>query len=650
MKHNKFINIFLISIAIIGFIFFLSSVNKIIAQSSSSIDFFSPGNDEIIYGKYQIRWYMDIQPESSVEYEINLYQGRCWDESRKYVGQITKNEIQSDGAEKFYSYLWDTTSTLINNVSVEDGEYCLVLDFYNIGNERNPVEVFANIEINNTINSPPYFKTMQEDIFIEVGNSIILDTDAEDIESDDIKYELLVKPDFLTINKNTGVISSRNKVSTPGNFPVVMIARDSKGASSQMVFYINVFQDVKNESSNFVSFITPRLNTVYHQGFNTIEWQFQDMSNVKKGELFYSINGQDWKKLIDINKNSTKYSFDISNLKKDSYYFKIEIQDVKNNLYVKVSPKIFIAQVENTNIRSIPVISDTFPEEDSQIQDANTPIFGSFLPSVDAEIFPENIHIFLNETDISDKCTFIENEFECRLTDRLQSGGHKVAVEIIDSKASIYTKEWIFSVVEVSPIETNEPVYIPDEVVEVFGLELSRGSFILLIVILCLFGVSIIVPWVIFSLWFRRPVISKTIYTPQFNPSDDYNDYSPSEPGQYIPSPQPQPQQTQSAVSDAEGKYDIGTQSIGDEVSYPASQAPVQSENDQKISAYPAPVEPSLPSSYSEDVPDWLKDPDAPLPVDIKGEEIEHIHDDKFKPLEGTEPYGYKEYGKGGKV
>ncbi|MEA5576228.1 DUF4114 domain-containing protein [Anabaena sp. UHCC 0451] len=161
-----------------------------------------------------------------------------------------------------------------------------------------------NITTNNivsvsSINAAPEFVSNPE-LEIILGENYTYDANAVDEDNDTLFYSLLIAPEGLTIDNNTGVINWQNV--TVGNHNISLLVEDGKGGQDRQDYSLNVLETAINRPPVFVS--TP----VVYGNINT-EYRYQALATDADGDsITYSLNQAPLGASIDANTGLITYT------------------------------------------------------------------------------------------------------------------------------------------------------------------------------------------------------------------------------------------------------------------------------------------------------------------------------------------------------
>ena len=172
-------------------------------------------------------------------------------------------------------------------------------------------------------------------------------------------------------------------------------------------------------------------------------------------------------------------------------------------------------------------------------------------------------------------CQHDNKSFSCIPKADLNEGLNKVTATIKDSSDREVTVEWSFSVISENAVSSPVNGTTNEETVIILGREIPRNVFNIILIICCIAGLLILIPWVLYLLWngrrktdeettvetktsydFDQPIETKKEVVNTITPVDTSNYYTPenySYPG-YTYTPEPVTTETTQTVTTEESK------------------------------------------------------------------------------------------------
>jgi hypothetical protein len=605
-----------------AFLFFSSAILSKVNASRDDFGFelLYPQDNPTISGNLNIYWTLENSGIKEVPYEIQLWEGECSGENN-FVSHIIQDKFSYYSNREVYSYEWDTTESLENASSIDDGKYCLLLRIYPNGETKPGLETFSPVNISNSGNQSPIINNAISDIFITQGESMNHDLYVSDPEQDVLSYKIVKGAAILAVKGDGELIINTDNADVGANLCVVQVS-DNKGASTLSVFYVNVLEQLDEVNNDIGQNFLISQPIFVAEKPSDVEWELPPEIGFNEGIISYSADGITWLNLAEFQASDDKITLDFHGIAEGRYFLRaLFIRNEKRVL--GLTKEIQVVSASDNIVKPSISVYDLIPEPDSKIW-SDTSIRAKFVFPTEVVSSQEEFYIYLDDETITSYCEFIENEFECILPDPFAIGVHEVFIKFVQEDID-FVRSFIFEV-------TSEEEELQDEiiiqgVIDVLGSEISISALVFGLILICFFVIILVIPWLIYLLWTRGKT-TKTHF-PKVVP-----DTSSVQPIQgYIPPPTSAPQQGSYATTKPDLKYDIGTQTI--EPGTSSAFSPIGDDT-----SVPEPV---LPSTYTdEDLPEWLRMPSSSQPVGAQG-----FSYTTPEPLQGTEPYGYKEYGKG---
>lgn len=585
-----------------------------------------PFDKSEIINNQKIIWQVDF--ETNLDYRIKLYSSTCSDPENTFVGTISSGKYTQESKTEggLYEFDWNLSKPFIDNISLKNGSYCLAIEV-NIDNDLSQTfEAYKDIQIVDNGSATPIIKKDSLKTIITEGESYEFDVEAEDSDSEKLTYSFESAPDFLTINSENGIITSKDKVTQYGSYIVSILVKDESGNSDILTYNLNIIRNLSSLTENSIKISTPSI-LLFNNSNSEIGIELESGVNFEEMFLSFSKDGKVFSQFFS-GKVAPNFKLPYNIIEPGEYTLRINYKD-KNGVFFGKIITFYIAKESEFNVRTIPSIYDLEPLDGANIL-SNPPIISgkiSIQESLENNEF--DLKVFLNDEDISDSCQFEEEIFECILREEISVGANKLKFEVRDSQNNLNSKSVVFSIG--GSDSPNDPNVVNKDTINLFGTEFSTGILAVAVILVVLGIIVILIPWFIFSLWIKRSR-KKDYYTLN---SENYNNTYNAPPISPTIGEQSQnftPVQPVQEYQKSPNPYDIGTQEITGEVPNIA----------QAQEVYTSPifqpiVTPTLPTSYTDnDIPDWLKDDSSGSnPIGIKGQSIEPP-----KPIKGDQPYG----------
>jgi len=211
---------------------------------SPNINIISPRENEVISGKYDIKWIATDIDDNNLDVKIEY------------------RLVPPNGLFNFITNLFNSWITLEDLKDNNDGIF--TLDTRSLRNREYQLRIIVKDNDENTATGFVNYFNIYNIIVIQNNDPIITsnpvlsgkvdrlytyDVDAFDIDNDKLTYLLKISPKGMSINKDNGLISwVPNK---EGNYNVVVRVFDSKNGFAQQSFTINVKKEtIEEEISN----------------------------------------------------------------------------------------------------------------------------------------------------------------------------------------------------------------------------------------------------------------------------------------------------------------------------------------------------------------------------------------------------------------
>lgn len=524
------------------------------------LDVTSPGPNSKVKGTINIVWKMFDNDQNVIPYTANLYDAQTCNVTN--YGQINSNPNGVSSLTQNNTLSWNTRTTL-SNPNINDGTYCLKICAA-LKNGPTPYSACngRNVTIINN-NRLPIITSVPSNLIIFENQNWSYQINAYDPDGDPLQYRFVVKPAFLDINSQTGLITSNSANKLPPNsnsatYTIVIAVDDNFSGSVTQQFDLTIKKvpaqtpppppstpgtppappptspsepgEEEEPEENYpttIKFISPTTDSVFRNDANIVRWEVSDENGIEKIVLQYSSNTVIWTDLIEItDPEIAQYNWNVSEIENGEYLLRLVVTDSLGSETSKTSSKFLISNEEETPVESIPLIINTSPINNSEISERQPQITGEFIPSEGAVIDPETFQITLDGVDITEQCVADESGFACATNQDLAVGLHSVEVLIRDSNERAATVEWTFTIAGDS-----EPTSFPEDSVNIFGNAIPRNTAVLIAIICCLAFLLLLIPWLLYVLWSRRRDTGETTVTtttttetqvPELNTTYDY--------------------------------------------------------------------------------------------------------------------------------
>jgi hypothetical protein len=608
----------------------LAQTSQILADPQDVFYVVSPAPNSVVRGNVNSAWRVYDDDQTSIPYDLALLDSaKCATPVARISSGYSNSSKSANNAVS-----WSSSGPLLNVSHLADGPYCLQLcvalkqgsSSYSACNLR-IITVRNNNRAPTITTNPPSVNS------ISTTGSWQYDVNATDPDGDAIYYTLSGQPGFISINQNTGVISTNGNAKTPGTYNMTVKANDVYGGTASQNFTLTVTGTGSSSSSSSssstssasssssssapantestIEITSPTATTEFKGKTNKISWTASDPDGVKVVTLSYSLDGKNWIKINDVAPSQNEYNWDVEFLKDGSYFLKVDVTDNQNQVTTKISPQFSVNNAAlnpgGQNNVGKPLITNVQPGEGAQTDSLRPTISGQFTAPSNAKIDPKSFAITLDDTDIASKCEAKEDSFSCTLTDDLSSGLHKVNAQIKDTNGGQNSKEWTFSVskpAEQKPPETTLPI---------LG-NVSANSVKILLIICILLLLLLLIPWILRRLWKRRQDKEETSESTETIPATDTVAYTTPE----ITTNYYYPQGTDSTQPTYNYSFSTPAAPTTEPAkvdTYAQSPQPTFEAKETKAEPKAEVASPIMPSSMDSTMPSWLAPQSSSEPV-----------------------------------
>lgn len=483
--------------------FTLSLVKKSVCEfelpktgGSVEVEVVLPKGGEEVQGVYDTLVYLN--GTDIYDLKVDLYNENC-KESQDYIANIEKYSRLDLDQDKGVIIEFDSRA-------FRDEEYCIKV-FAKDSDTENSYWVDSSsvkFKIRNS-NQDPRIESKVPSTNIVTGEDFKYQIETLDPDGDEVSLDLIAKPEWLNLEANT--LSGSTDV--PGTYYFQIIADDGNNGKDSQQIVINVNPPLNNHSQ--IEFEYPQKNSVLAGKNNNIKWSVSDSDEIANIKLYYSHHDTEWKLIGTYNPNSDNANWDLTGIEDGEYSLKLLVQDksdmkVKNSL---VSNKFFVASSILGKTKSqltMPAIVDLMPTPDSNVETMKPMISANLYPSSNASFEFEDIDVYLDDKSIINHCELEEERLSCLLENEVETGRHKIRMDVEDTKTNSMTEEWYFNIVDVQEDGTieDETVEVEYVLLPIINLEVEKSALIVSIVLFSVAFVMILVPYAVYLLWTRR--------------------------------------------------------------------------------------------------------------------------------------------------
>lgn len=559
----------------------------------ATLNISKPESNQRVTGEVEIRWSVFNTNISDVPFDLSVMDSSCnggFSVAGSRFAQTTKNG--------YYSHKF-------NSRNGSDGRKCIRLCVFDTSQCT-----YKFVEVVNTTNQAPKILNYPTQLNFDTTQVFKHTIEYMDPENDPSSLVLLEAPNFIVLEQNG--LNTIGQYFVPGSYRVSFMAIDNLGASTQQSFVINVvaaptptpsptprpsvsLTPIPTKISKGFEILSPKSDSIFSGIENSVEWSYGDMEEDKFGKitLSYSPKGKnDYKEIYTTDDYQiNEYKWDVSSIEPGEYAIRFVVMDSDNKEIVNTI--VDSLKVEKTSGQDPIVIDGFMPPNKSEIENTKPEIGANYKPSQGATINQEDVKIELNNKNITSSCSINESGFKCSLDKDLNTGSHKVEVQVKDSNEQEAIQSWTFVVVD-----PNVGVEEPDDGESFWdmfsGINIDGiGSQYLY---LCC-GIILLIALFVFVM---RTLGQKKTYDKEVSNFNSTNDYS-------TPSTYDSSSIESEPYDFSVGKYDV----VGESEPVSSSVPPIQ-------------------TTSSTDIPDWLKGDAAyganPIdssgnPIDMKGQD-----------------------------
>lgn len=353
---------------------------------------------------------------------------------------------------------------------------------------------------------------------IKTGTTYEYTLTALDIDGDHINYSYSftpgatwLKPTIIEDGSNGKLtIKFQGSTETPASYLANVFIHDgySKHLASQT--WVVSVSPATNDIPN-VKVLSPVSSTRVDRGQSLkISWEATDLNEITKYELYVSQNPTDQTDWVMINNNisskTTSYLIDTSNLEPGNYKAILRATDNQNPSLtgIGLSPEIVVSGTSTKPVEDdVVVIADPqvinmSPNSTDTVQNKQVTTKATIIAGTNATIDEESILVKLDDKDVSSEVSINqisdqEHTIIYQPSEDLTTGLHKMEIYFVDSNNKSVTKSWTFT------IQADDTV--TEGYVEIFGMEISQRTLIIIGVGILVIIAAIVAPIIIFKVW-----------------------------------------------------------------------------------------------------------------------------------------------------
>ncbi|MEP7103426.1 MAG: cadherin repeat domain-containing protein [Candidatus Dojkabacteria bacterium] len=503
----------------------LSLKAEVLGDPNDILTVVTPSANQRVSGSVNITWYMFDNNQNVIPYKINLFDSSTCRTTD--FGQINSTNTGISSTTQLNSYSWNTRSTL-STANLADGNYCLkiCLAMKNGSGDYAACNARYVRIINN--NRAPTITSLPTNLIIRESDSWTYQIQATDPDNDPITYRIVLGVPFLTINPQTGLVST-NSVSKAlpagvnrADYNIIVAADDNFAGAVTQQFVLTIIKDstvgvpsptpvsspngtVTNQPS-VINILNPKEGEIFSGETNKVAWQASDIDGIQSLVINFGQDNITWTQVTKFEGDAipSEYNWDVSKIKDGNYYLQIVVKDNLGNEVIR-SSKLF--QINNgangPGQENNPLIINLKPQDNSEVSDRRTEIAGDFIPADGAEIDASSFTIKLNGQESVLDCQHDDQKFSCIPIHDLNDGLNKVVASIKDKLGRETSVEWSFTVTTSAPVSSPAESGNPDVVI-ILGREIPRNIFNILLIICCIASLLILIPWILYLLWAGR--------------------------------------------------------------------------------------------------------------------------------------------------
>jgi len=561
-----------------------------------------------ISDEIKIEWIMtdDNQAQEDIDFQIALSPDSCQVNSN-VTHIIATDDSQIDIDVNVYVYKWDISDT-DKKQQLKSGEYCLQIcgtltnpnnELYGVCDKKDIViETKDNVKNSNNI---PIIVSQPKNLNIKTGNKYSYQVVAQDSDKDKLYYYMSIGPEFITIDENTGLLTSVGGLIKEGLYEIKIVVQDNKGGWDEQLFIIKI----SDKPFYDLNFIEPNKHTTFSGSETNVIWSISPTENIENINLAYSKDGIRWINIDTLESDKTEYMWDISNISSDSYYIKLLVTDKSGELYEVIGDRFNLPVIQKNN-NEISLTID-YPKDGTLISEVNPTITFIATKSDNTDININDINVKLGDTVLT--CTYEKQLVSCPVTNSLTNGEYTINVEVKNSSNKMKSLSWSFTL--------GEEISGDLDTTSMFS-NISKASIYLAGIILCIGIAVLVVSWFIY---YKKRNSNKQVVGIDKTTNNIVEEYD------NTPIVDNFGADEVDSMSQTSFTHSIGEQTLGDDIENDNYGVDVDTESSTINDT--APImdttdnsELSMPSSYSnEEIPEWLKDFESDQPKTTAGEE-----------------------------
>lgn len=514
--------VLMLALTFLGNLQVVKSQDIILDDSDDYFEILTPTPKVKLDGVEQISWLMFDDDQTEIPYSVRLFD---YDTCRTtYYGNLT-NDLSGNSSKTIPNTLnWNSTFTQTIN-PLPDGRYCLqICAAFENGDAPYSACNVRKIRIYNN-NSLPQIRSIPENFVLEEGQRFSYQIVATDPDGDSLQYRFVQTANFLSLNPQTGQISSaplRANGFESLVYEITIAVDDQKSGEVRQTFQLTILgpkkekphvdnktpqspdQDGVDQEDPFeAEIISPTENSVFSDSRNRIEWNTNNPNYIESIQLRYTQNLEEYTNIINLDGEATSYEWDVSNLEDGFYYIDIIFELEQGDNVVLLSDSFEIANQPASGETGIVQIINVSPANQSEIDISDEiEISGEFVPPSNQEIDEDSFILRLNDSEI-ESCSVDLEGFICNV-ENINSGVNTLNIEVKTQEESAGLYEGSFVV-----IDENETIDSPGEndgetEFAIFGRTITISGILLIGLITFIAFLVIAIPLVLISMFKNR--------------------------------------------------------------------------------------------------------------------------------------------------
>ncbi len=354
---------------------------------------------------------------------------------------------------------------------------------------------------------------------LKVGNSYRYELIATDLDGDDIQYsysftkgEDWLKMSVVEDGRNgTLKLLFEGVTDFPESYLANVFVHDGYNKHLRSQSWVISVDQAENDTP-VVTIVEPSTEITVTKGeVIRLKWTATDLNQIVKYKLYYSTNPGKEERWVAINENVSyklnTYDFDTSDVPSGQYKIIIQAEDNQNPSLTGSAISEFITinskggeddgKPDDGVVIQEPQIVNINPADKSTINNQMQSITATLIAGTNANIIKESI-VFkvdgIDQTKNIEESEISDSEFTVIYspTEKYSIGEHKVEVSFEDDKDGKVSREWTFTVEEKDDDK---------DIIKIFGFEVSKRTFWIVVIGLGLILLFILVPWFIYLVW-----------------------------------------------------------------------------------------------------------------------------------------------------